>query len=117
LARLKNGVCECKVLENGIVVPGRSIRLYYEGLIHEDRLISEIIPDIKDHLNGGWYGKFPMAIYNYYSVPYPYLSVIYSKGGSRFKPARPKPETKSYDWLVTDDGKTFKINQMKIVSE
>ena len=106
MAKLKNGVCECKIVEKAII-PGKSIYRYYVGMMDKERLLSEIIPDIKAHLEVERSEKFPMLVYSYYSgrrnSNNPINDIKIDGRGIRFKPKSPVKGTKTYDWLICED--------------
>jgi hypothetical protein len=102
-ARKKYGVCTAKVYADGQVEKGKSLPIRGEGEVDESIIKEKIVP-----LAAKKGIKLPIVIYSYWSK-YPAsrtsLDSIVDKRGVRFRPREPLRFSKSYDWLVDENGR------------
>lgn len=114
VSRLKYGICSGNISNRGIII-GKTLGIYGEGQVNKERIKNDIIPLVeRKNID------FPIIIYSYYSQYAPSktgLDLIVDARGLRFKPKRPRPGTKSYDWIIDEKRKIHRIKDFKVVHD
>ena len=108
-SRLKYGIYSGHIDGHGKIVKEKSLNIYGEGIVHQERIENEIIPIIEEKKI-----DFPIVICSYFSQYPPSktgIDIITTKTGPRFRPKRPKSDTESCDWLIDENKQITRIRQ------
>jgi hypothetical protein len=109
-------VCSAETISEKCVKIGKVLKgPRGEGDLDEELIKKRIISYIEErHL------KFPIVIYDYWSK-HPSsktgLDLIADGRGPRFQPRKPRPNSKSYRWLVDEKKRIFDLSNFKILHE
>lgn len=110
------GVCSAEIIWEKCVRIGKVLNgLHGDGDVDEEVIKKRIIPLIGERRL-----TFPIVIYDYWSK-YPSskigFEIIVDKRGRRFRQRKPLPDSKSYRWLVNENGRIFDLSSFKILRE
>jgi len=109
-------VCSAEIISEKCVKIGKVLKgPRGEGDLDEELIRKRIIPYIEEsHLN------FPIVICDYWSKHPPSktgLDRITDGRGLRFRPRKPRPDSKSYRWLVDEKRRIFDLSNFEILHE
>jgi hypothetical protein len=110
------GVCSAEIVAEKCVKIGKVLKSPRgEGDVDEEVIRKKIIPRVKE-------GRldFPIVIYDYWSK-YPssktVVDLVVDRRGIRFRPRKPRPDSKSYVWLVDENERIFNLSNFTILHE